>query len=318
MPPEGDVSPAVNSLTGGEPNANPNPNPTGDPSPSNPENPSGNANPPSGNQEGITNPDVAWLGQDASEEFINLARTKGWTGEEGPKKAVESYANLEKLLGQKANAIIKPAADAPQAEWDSYFAQLGRPETPDKYELKLPENADTDLAEAAKSWFHEAGLPNDQAQKLIDKQVEYMEQVQQQQVEEFMKRSNQEAAELQSELGDKFDDTMERARRSAQMVMQQAGWEQADFDQLEMAIGTKKMLQGFAAFGNMLTEAGAPETSSGAFQSTPEYAKSQIAKLQGDPDFQKRYLSPDPNIRNAAIDEFNKWFKQAHGENPVT
>ena len=51
-------------------------------------------------------------------------------------KLYRSYGELQSKLGQKG--IIKPKENATDDAWEAYHKELGKPESADKYELKVP------------------------------------------------------------------------------------------------------------------------------------------------------------------------------------
>lgn len=122
---------------------------------------------------------------------------------EGTRKWVETkgYKDIEALASAGMSAESKlgssisiPAADAPKEEWDKFVSRLPedrRPvASPDKLEFKRPEGLpedvpySADLADASRSWMHEAELSPRQAQVVHDKFVGYMaEQAQAQQAQ---------------------------------------------------------------------------------------------------------------------------------------
>jgi hypothetical protein len=112
----------------------------------------------------------SWL-DGLSEGNRKLADTKGWKEPGDLDKALTSYAELEALQGK---SLRIPGADATADELNEFYSKLGRPESPDKYEFKRPENLPADLpysddlAKASKSWMHEAGLNSKQAQAMHD------------------------------------------------------------------------------------------------------------------------------------------------------
>lgn len=79
----------------------------------------------------------------------------------------KGFIETKKLVG---SATKIPKADAKPEEWDAFHAKLGRPESADKYEIKVPEGAKWDDATdvKVKELFFKAGLPPRQAQALVD------------------------------------------------------------------------------------------------------------------------------------------------------
>src|SRR6478735_1658418 len=57
-----------------------------------------------------------------------------------PLQALQHTLNLQQLLGQKADAVVIPGADAPKEAWAPVLKRLGVPDSPDGYGLKVPEN----------------------------------------------------------------------------------------------------------------------------------------------------------------------------------
>jgi hypothetical protein len=103
-----------------------------------------------------------WSKAGLDETSLNLVNTKGW---KSPADSVSSYANLEKVIGVPPERIVRlpdpKAADA--KAWDAVYDQLGRPPTPDKYVLPLPEGDKGEFANLVKPILHKAGLSQSQA-----------------------------------------------------------------------------------------------------------------------------------------------------------
>ncbi len=88
-----------------------------------------------------------------------------------PKALAKSYGDLEKLISAKG--IIKPGPNATPEEKASFFKELGRPEKPEDYGIKMPDKVgdqpypkefwNPKLAEGAAKVFHAAGLTKEQA-----------------------------------------------------------------------------------------------------------------------------------------------------------
>jgi hypothetical protein len=81
-----------------------------------------------------------------------------------------AYVALEKKVGSGSRLPL-PGADASEADWDSFYNSIGRPETADKYaarekvsELQIDER----FAKGAFEAFHKAGLNDAQATALTE------------------------------------------------------------------------------------------------------------------------------------------------------
>lgn len=304
------LSPTMTSLTG-NPAPAANPAPATVTPPANPAVVTPPANP-------ITNEQFKWLGEGVEPAQLELVQKKGWTN---PLDMLKGYDNLERLFGSKANVVPRPKDDASKDDWDKYRAANGRPATKDDY--KLAETlgdavkSNPEFATAAQEWFHEAGLDPQQAKVVGSKYLEMETALRAKTDTDFVAASNNDVQDLAKELGAKFDDTMEVARRATQFAMKEAGLKVEQLDALERAIGTKTMLTMFAKFGTMSAEATAlPGNNNESFQ-TAEYAQQQIAKLRTDPAFLQRYQSSNQEVRNVAIAEMEKWQKQAYGDAPI-
>jgi len=93
---------------------------------------------------------------------------------ENPEDVYRSYVNLQGLVGRKR---AMPAEDAPKAEWDAFYSDMGRPETPESYQLPKPvdipeEYYRDDLATEFRTWAHEAGLNQKQVEVIYGKYLE--------------------------------------------------------------------------------------------------------------------------------------------------
>lgn len=82
-----------------------------------------------------------------------------------------SYQSLEKLLGREKVPV--PTSDEDDEGWNRWYAAMGRPEDPEKYEFKRPDLPndlpyDEDTEKAFRNWAHKNGLNKRQANNLYD------------------------------------------------------------------------------------------------------------------------------------------------------
>ena len=82
----------------------------------------------------------------------------------------KSYVNAQSMIG--ADKVAIPGKHATPEDWDEVYRRLGRPDTPDEYELinEVPDGVavDDDLVSWFKGAAHEVGLTGPQAQKLLE------------------------------------------------------------------------------------------------------------------------------------------------------
>lgn len=97
------------------------------------------------------------------EEVKGYVQNKGFRT---PADVVESYKNIEKLMGAPRERLLTLPEKPDAPEWGAVYDRLGRPKEAKEYNLPLPEGADPKFAEAAKAKFHELGLGRTQAEKL--------------------------------------------------------------------------------------------------------------------------------------------------------
>lgn len=121
------------------------------------------ASQPAGQGGGATS---TWL--DSLPDEIKADPSLGVFKESGVAGLAKSWVNAQKMIG--ADKVVIPKADAPDSDWDAFYNKMGRPESPDKYEFKLPEGVtlDENLAKGFKEVAHKTGLSPRQVQKIVE------------------------------------------------------------------------------------------------------------------------------------------------------
>jgi hypothetical protein len=234
----------------------------------------------------------------------DVVKAKGW---DSPAAAVLSYANLETAFGaDKAGRTILAPKDENDAEgWNAVYGRLGRPETPDGYELAVSEGSDGAYLKDMLPAFHELGLTKRQAQALVERNNAVLAKLGESDDLAFKAKSEADYAALQNEWGQAATTNEELARRAVAQFGSKAGLDADGLQALEAAIGTGAMLKLFHAIGASFAE--------GTFKSgdgvqgggvlTPDRAKAEIARKNADPEFLSRYLHDDPKVRASAMAE---------------
>lgn len=239
------------------------------------------------------------------EETSAYVTNKGW---QSPADILSSYRNLEKFAGGSKNLVELPGVDADQSAMDSFYAKLGRPDSPEKYGLKMPDGGDPELADWFRNVAHQSGLTDKQAASLFDSWNEMSATRLQAIMEQQNADSEKAIADLKKEWGQGYDAQIDMGKRAVAAL----GYDQESLNALESKMGTADMLKLFAAVGSKMGEPafeGGPRSGS-AFGLTPAAAKQQIADLRMDTAFQQEYL----NGNKDAVAKMQRLMEAAYAE----
>jgi hypothetical protein len=229
----------------------------------------------------------------------------------------KGFIETKKLVG---NATKIPKADAKPEEWDAFHAKLGRPESADKYEIKVPEGAKWDDATdvKVKELFFKAGLPPRQAQALVDG----YNAMQTEQLAAYAKSLEGGVAEL------KRDPNFSKNAEIAQATIKEFGSEEFSAflsDPTMGSLGNHPLLVKFAInAGNQITEL---RNQNKALKSEDKYIDGDAATEQGtkdailakieaiesDPKHPHNDVKAHYDVRQAAHREVAALYKQAYG-----
>lgn len=146
-----------------------------------------------------------WKGAGVTDDtMVGYVQNKGW---KNPADLLTSYTNLEKLHGAPERLVQLPKDDSDAAAWGQVYDKLGRPKDAKGYDLGklVPQGQDTKFAEAASTWFHEAGLTPKQATALVTKWNEHVASVTTQQTEATRAEHAAQITALKSEWGANFE-----------------------------------------------------------------------------------------------------------------
>lgn len=245
--------------------------------------------------------DTSWLGSDAKPEIASYVQTKGF---KGPAALAEAYINAERALSSRQ---FEPPKAEDQAGWAKIRAAMGVPEAADKYDL-----GDAGKAmkpEALQQWggvFHQLGLSNDQAAKLVGHVTAQAEAQQAQQHEAYVQASEQAAERMKAEMGEKWPAFHDLAMRGFNHVRQALKLTDDKIDALERAIGTREMLALAHLVGESKVEAGFV-TSDGQHRGmTKDQARAAMNGLKGDPVKYQALVSRDHPNHAAVLSEWTQ------------
>lgn len=217
-----------------------------------------------------------------------------------------SLVNAQALVGKRVEEMTADQLAA-------VHSRHGRPETPDGYQLSRPEdmpkgmNYSEDLERAARSWFHEAGLSQVQAEELFAKWNGYA-------AEKFngFAHARQAATEdgvkaLRAELGPAFDRKVKLAGRA---VRQFGGKELQKFLDDTGLGNDPKLVRAFISIAEKVGEDTVIGDGGDSFAMTADEARKGIARIMAEP----AYFNANHPEHDAKVAEAQRLFQLAHPE----
>ena len=215
------------------------------------------------------------LAEDTAPELKDWITNKAFAD---PMTALQSGFNTEKLIGlDKAGRTVVMPKDENDVEGLAAFrTKLGVPDSPDGYELPLPEGQSEEFSKVASTWFHEAGVPKDAAASIAEKWNTHISELVTAQQEEARVASEQQLNALKTEWGDAFGKNSEFGRRGFQAYGSKAGLDENDLKAVESTIGTAKMLKLFHSLGESMSESEFTEGDHQDFSMTSDEAQTRL------------------------------------------
>lgn len=209
------------------------------------------------------------------EKSLDVFKGKDWN-EVGPSMA-KSYVEGQKLIG---GSIRLPKEDKPE-EWGPIYNKLGRPETPDKYAIKLPNEEfiqyDGDKINRVRARAHRDGLNNKQLQGIMDVYGELAAEELQAKRKSFDEAQTALRTEWPNQVV--FDRNIALAKRVRDTF---GGEELKDFFKDDPTGNDPRVIRFMAKLGAMLEEGdylGGPGESGGM---TPPEAQAKINEIKAD------------------------------------
>jgi len=167
----------------------------------------------------------------------------------------KSYINAESMIGK--DKMIVPGANTTEDEWNDIYTKLGRPSTPDEYNLELTleegEVADDQLFASFKDAAHKNGLSPQQAQGILDYYNSISTQTLNEQSNAGVLAQEQSSRELREEWGRSYDDNLSKASQIGKQYLGE------DAFQLQMADGSMlgdnaTLIKGLAKLAMVMSE----------------------------------------------------------------
>jgi len=257
--------------------------------------------PPGGTPPGGT-PPTEWTAG-LNEDLRGYVQTKGF---KDPGSVVDSYRNMEKLLGVKEKLLKLPDKDDDAQGWGEIYNKLGRPEKADEYKIEVPKDfGDENFTKWYKETAHELGLSRKQAETLSAKWNEFVGKGHKEFSDAEAHKAQADAEALQKKWGQAHAQNLNIAKQAANAF----GVKPEVIDKIEKDIGYTGVMELFHAIGSKMGEGtfvsgdGGGKNFSGLL--SPEAAKSRVKSLMSDSDFSRRYLAGE----TAAVQEMDRLHK---------
>lgn len=239
-----------------------------------------------------------------NDDMRGYVQNKGF---KDPAMVLDSYRNLEKLMGARERLVKLPEKDDDAEGWNQVYERLGRPKEAKEYEIKAPEGlgGDEKFVEWARSAFHELGFSKKQAEALTGKWNEYVKGSMSAQNQAYETQLAEQETALKKEWGMAHEQNLQVAKRAAKAF----GLDGATIDKLETAMGYAGVMKFMHTLGSKVGEAdfvgGDSKTTGFGNMLSPEAARSQINSLKADPAFVRRYTAGDAEARQT-MDRLHK------------
>lgn len=252
------------------------------------------------------------------DEDVGYVKNKGWDGNDGPLKAIESYRNLEKFQGVPPEQLLKLPKDPSEAgAMDPIYERLGRPKDPKDYGEFKAEGVEVDANRLGHfdKVFHGMGLNKAQRDAAVKATIEYESGVQAEYAKALDAAQAAQMNTLKQEWGTQFEERAELGRRAVKAFLPEGVNKDELLNAMEGALGSANMLK---MFSNMADKANLKEglindSQGRSFGYSPEQAKSDMSILKAEVQGNKERLAAFNEGKGADYEKMQRLMKVAHG-----
>jgi hypothetical protein len=252
-------------------------------------------------------------------EFVGTLATRGYDKKEAPDVALEFWKAhkeaqqfISKLTGtpDKDSILIRPKADAPEADHAAFYNRLGRPEKEDGYAFKTDGEEDKKFADylGKKAWGR--GLTKEQAEGIFADLASYGMSMTTERTTQATEKLAVEDQSLRTNWGANYGINLIVAQRGARDM----GVSEAAFDELRKQPGFASRYEEYRKHGQAIGEdkfLTGNSNPSGVF--TFEQAMARKGELMRDPEWTRKYLSGGA-AEKREITDLNKIIAQGQAE----
>lgn len=254
----------------------------------------------------------AWYNAIPEEPVRELMKAKNYAN---PNELAMAYHNLNKLQNGAPDVLPAPNWDDPKSV-DAFYNKLGRPETADKYELKIPEGVQPDekFLKVGKEIFHKLGATPAAAQQALEHWEGFVTDYKTTEMETERVENDKAISALETKWGAQ----LEANRAAGQRAVKALGIDNALIEKVEANIGSAAIVELLAAIGNKSKEGAF--VGNGSNNSDPnnpegmsaEQAKARITALQGDSAFQAKYTDKNHAEHKDSVELMERLFAKAN------
>lgn len=227
------------------------------------------------------------------------------------KSFVKSHVNLVGLLGREPRV---PAKDAPPDQWNQFFSALGRPDTPDKYTLPIPEGEGAptiipEMVEGFRAAAHAAGLSNSQAAKVAEWYFGEAAKLDDARAAEVAALTETTERELRREYGKAYDSKVLAATR---IFAEFGGNDLLEWMEATGAGSNPHLIRMAVKLADAMSEDRLGSTRPASLGYTPAEAQREISRLNLDAEFQKALWNHDHPGHADAVKRRSELFAAAY------
>lgn len=232
-----------------------------------------------------------------SDELKGYTTTKGF---KDPAAVLDSYRNLEKLIGAPQERVMKlpekfyDDVGALTPEGRQIYERLGAPKDAKEYGLEkfVPkEGGDPKLMEHFANIFKEAGIPKSAAEKIAASWNDLQAQTLAQQTDAARQKFKDETNALAKDWGAALDQNTNIAMEGKRRL----GHDDKTVDALAAVLGHAQTMKLYHQLGSAVGEStfiGGKQTQTSKILD-PNSAKAEIAALKADPGFRAKFVQGD-------------------------
>lgn len=238
----------------------------------------------------------------------------------------KSYVSAAKMVGiDKAQLLRLPSEDTPEAMGE-VWNKLGRPESPDKYEIKAFEKVKDYIDDSKVAQIKDIAHKHGVSGKALEALAEWYASDLTGAVSGSQEAMDAEFAEYQAATKAEFGAAYEERMSMAQRAVKTFGGEDLIkvIAENEVVFEHPAVIKAFAAMGEQMAKIAEQTKEDNGFlpnnaasgHMTPSEAKAELAALEGGPDFMKIISDPTHPQRQFILEKRAKLFAYAYDTAP--